>query len=118
MHLSEKERWRIVFLSKENGLTPTQISRKVGCSRQAVYDVLDKEQETGTVKDRPRSGRKRKFTTKEEKKIVKKARKVGALQTAREFSVNNPKRVSDMTVRRMMKKHKFFYLNLKKIPMN
>ena len=73
--LTEKQRWWIVFLSQEEGRTPTEIARKVGCSRPTVYSVLNKESETGTVHNRPKSGRKRKLTKEEEKKVVKKHRK-------------------------------------------
>ena len=70
--------------------------------------------ETGTVHDRPGRGRKRILSTKEEKKVVKKARKIGATQTARQFSANNNKKISRQTVGRVMKKYYFFYLKRKK----
>lgn len=114
--LTEKERWWIVFLSQRNGKSPTEIAREVGCSRQTVYAVLKKERKTGEIKDLPRTGRKRKLTTSEEKAVVKRTQKVGAIQTAREFSAQNPKTISDYTVRKTMKKYKFFYLKKKKIP--
>ena len=66
--------------------------------------------------NRPKSGRKRKLTKEEEKKVVKKAQKVGANQTAREFTSKRSQQVSERTVRRTMKKYKFFYLKKKKIP--
>ena len=48
------------------------------------------EKETGHVRNRTGSGRKRKLMTEEEKdyyrKIIKRAQKVGATQAAREFS--------------------------------
>ena len=113
--LPEKERWRCVFLAEENGLNPTQIARKLKCTRQTVYDTLDREAETGTVHDRPRPGRKRKLSTKEEKKLVKKAQKLGARQAARQFSARNRKKISENTVRITMKKYHFFYLKRKKI---
>jgi transposase len=112
--LSTKERWFIVFLSEENKLNPTQIAKKIGCAKNTVYSILKKEQETGDVEDYPRSGRKRKLTTKEEKKVVKKAQKLGATQTAREFSTNSGEKINERTVRRIMKKHSFFYLKKKK----
>ena len=105
-----------MFLSEEEGRSPTDIARKVGCTRHTVYSVLEKESSTGTVHDRPKSGRKRKLTTEEEQKVVKKARKVGATQTAREFSSKGSKKVSEKTVRKTLKKYKFFYLKKKKIP--
>lgn len=114
--LSEKERWWIVFLSQENGRNPSQIAREVGCTRQTVYDVLARERETGHVRNRTGSGRKRKLTTEEEKRVIKRAQKVGATQAAREFSTRNPKKVSDCTVRKTLKKYKFFYLKKKTNP--
>ena len=38
--LPESDRWRIVFLKKENGLNPTQIAKKIPCSRPTVYEVF------------------------------------------------------------------------------
>jgi transposase len=114
-HLSVKERWFIVFLSEENGRNPTQIAKRMGCTRKTVSKILKKERETGDVEDRPRSGRKRKLSTKEEKKIVKKAQKVGARKAAREFSAQGEKKLNEITIRRAMKKHQFFYLKKKKI---
>jgi hypothetical protein len=72
-HLSEPQRWRIVFLNEENGLNETQIARKMKITRDTVYDTLQRYAETGTVHDRPGRGRKRKLTEKEEKRIVKRA---------------------------------------------
>ena len=113
-HLPEPDRWRIIFLKEENGLNPTQIARKMKIGRDTVYDTLNRYEETGTVHDRPGRGRKRILSTKEEKKVVKKARKIGATQTARQFSANNNK-ISRQTVGRVMKKYYFFYLKRKKI---
>ena len=89
-NLTEKQRWRIVFIRREEGRTPTDIAKKVGCTRHSVYSVLKKEKTTGTVHDQPKSGRKRKLTE-EEKEVVKRAQKVGAVQTAREFSSKRSK---------------------------
>jgi transposase len=114
-HLPESERWRIVFLRNENGLNPTKIAKKIGCSRNTVYEILNKYDQTGSVHDRPGRGRKRKVTEAEEKAIVRKARKIGATQTAREWRGNNRKKISDFTVRKIMKKHHYFYLKKKKI---
>ena len=69
-HLSEPERWRIVFLRDENGLNPTEIARKMKCSRHTVYNILKKFDQTGTVHDLPGKGRKSKLTQVEEKKLV------------------------------------------------
>ena len=49
-NLTEKQRWRIVFLSEDCHKTPTHIARKVGCTRQTVYDVLERERSTGGEK--------------------------------------------------------------------
>jgi len=87
------------FTPKKIASTPTQISRKMGCTRRTVYEVLEKERETI-----------------EEKCVVKKAQKVGATQAARDFSPHGSKTITDFIVRKVLKKYKFFYLKRKKIP--
>ena len=81
--------------------------KRVHCDRSTVYRVLERESETGTVHDRPRSGRKRKLTREEEQVVVRKARKVGAIKAAREYSLERSKNINEHTVRRTMKRHKF-----------
>jgi transposase len=78
--------------------------------KKTVYQVWTKYQETGTVHDRPRSGRKRKITTQDEKKIVKKARQEKSAQKISLESRKCKKSYSVTLVKRTLKKYKFFYL--------
>ena len=59
-----------------------------------------------------------KLTTEEEKRVLNKAQKVGATQAAREFSTRNPKKVGGCTVRKTLKKYKFFFYLEKKTQKN
>ncbi len=68
--LSEEERWRVVFLRNENKLSPNQIVKKMKIKYITVTRILEKYEETGTVHDLPRSGRKRKLDAKDDKKIL------------------------------------------------
>ena len=90
--------------------TPAQIAREIDCGRQAVYDTWKKYLETGTVHDRPRSGRKRKYTPQDEQKIIKKARQEKKASNIARESKKCKKTYSESGVRRVLKKHKFFYL--------
>ena len=57
------------------GLGPVEIARRVGINSNGVPYILEKYQETGSVHDLEKSGRKRKLSTKEIKQIVKKTKK-------------------------------------------
>lgn len=73
--------------------------------QQTVVDLLKKYHEIGSVKDRPRQGRKRTITESDEKRILKKAKKdLDAKEIAQEFAVN------ESTIRRVLRKHKLRYL--------
>ena len=82
------------------------------CSRDTVRDVLNKFEETGTVDDRPRKGRKRKFSETEAKNIVKKAKK---RKNAPEIARESKKKVSTRTVQRTLKTGGIQYLKIQKI---
>ena len=88
--LSEEQRWLIIHLATEDHRSPTAIAKRVGVSRPTVYAVLEKYHETGTTKDRPGRGRKRKISAADEKKITKKAKKgQDATEIAREYEREN-----------------------------
>ena len=73
--LSEEERWRIVFLSRDNGLSQRKIAKEMQITRATVSSVLEKYRKTRSVNDLPKTGRKRKITTQEEASIVRQAKK-------------------------------------------
>jgi transposase len=112
--LTDYQRWKIVFLTeqKKNQLT---IAREVGCRRQTVEDVWRRYKETGTVDERPRSGRKRKLSPAEDRKLLKKAtQRKSASKISAELSSEGIS-LSEISVRRRLKEEKFFFLPTKKI---
>jgi transposase len=106
LHLSEEERWRVVFLRNENKLTPNQIATKMKIKYETVTSILNKYEETGTVHDLPHSGRKRKLDAKDDKKILQLLKKK---KCAPEISRNLEEKVSARTIRRRIKELGFFY---------
>ena len=72
--LSEEERWRVIHSATEQHLGPSAIARKMGISKRTAILTLKKYVETGSMKDRPGRGRKRKLTKEDEKKLIKKAK--------------------------------------------
>ena len=47
----------LILQLKQNGASNRELGRQFGCSEKAVRDLLKRVSETGTVQDRPRSGR-------------------------------------------------------------
>jgi transposase len=101
-HLSDYQRWKIVFL-KERKQTNESIAREVKCSIGAVKKVWNRWQETGKVDDRPRSGRKRKLSISDRKKVFKKAKQEKTAPKIAQELKNSGKSVSERTVRRVLK---------------
>ena len=54
-HLSEEDRWRIVFLRNDVNLSLREIAQRIPTTQATILSVLKKYTETGTVHDRPRS---------------------------------------------------------------
>ena len=97
---------------KKLGLGPVEVARRVGINRNSVPQILQKYEETKTVHDKSKSGRKRKLSGKEEKQIIRKAKKhKSAAQIAKELD----DKVSPRTVQRTLKKLGLFYGKVKKI---
>ena len=114
--LSEEQRWLIIHLATEDHRSPTAIAKRVGVSRPTVYAVLEQYHETGTTKDRPGRGRKRKISAADEKKIIKKARKgQDATEIAREYERENKIKVDRTTIGRMINDHKLKWLKIKQV---
>ena len=55
--LTIEDRWRIVFLRQGLNLSLRQIARRLHCSPNTLYQVLQRYAATGDVKDLSRSGR-------------------------------------------------------------
>jgi transposase len=111
-HLEDEQKWEIVIEGKKKHPNYSKIARKVKTTPKTVKAVLQKYKETGSIKDRPRSGRKRKFTEAEAKKMVKQAKKGKfATQIARE----SPKKPHVNTVRNYLNEGGIKWLKKKKI---
>lgn len=102
--LSLENRVKIQLLH-EQGKSQVEISRTVKCSRRAVQLTLERFAATGTHSDRPRTGRKRVTTDREDRKLVReslKNRKKKSSELAAEFSVASNKTISARTTRRRL----------------
>lgn len=109
--LNEEQRWRVIHLSSELHLSQRQIAKRMQISQKTVNHVLKKYRDTASVKERPRTGRKRKISAKDEKRIVKLARKEkSASEIARIHNLESAQKISEITVRRVLSEHDFFYL--------
>ena len=79
--------------------------------RNTVTDLLHKYRETGTVKERPGRGRKRKVSSEDEQRIIKKAKQgKNANEITREFEDETGIKVSLTTIRDITKAHKLKWL--------
>ena len=110
----EEARWRAVLKWKDEKKGSRKIAKELEISRSGVDKLIQKYQETGTVHDRPKSGRKRKLSTAEVKKAVKKAKSgKAAPEIARDISKMKEKKtsqVSERTVERRLKEQGLRYL--------
>lgn len=74
MSLTVKQRWEVVFLCRHRlgpKLSPGRAAEEIGCSTHAAKYWLKTFEETGDVMEIPKSGRKRKTSESEDKKILK-----------------------------------------------
>lgn len=68
--LPEGKRWEIVHLH-QGGHTAHQIAAKVRVTPQTVYKWINRYKQTRNVSEKPRTGRTRTTTIKQDEKIVK-----------------------------------------------
>ena len=102
--ISIATRHRVVILH-EQGHSQAEIARQTGVSRCGVQAILKKQQKTGKVEDRKRSGRPRKLTKKDETylKITSlRNRRKTSLDLAAELAQTSGKQVHSSTVRRSL----------------
>ncbi|CAF4246766.1 unnamed protein product [Rotaria sordida] len=59
LHLSLRDRWRIVSLRLDQGISPTTIAVIVNCSIRTVHNILQLFRETNDVIEREGRGRAR-----------------------------------------------------------
>lgn len=104
--LSEKDRWRAVIYTEDLHWKPEGVAKKLRTSKQTVYNTLKRYDETGSVVDKPRSGRKRVYSETEVKKMVEKARKK---KKAPQIRKEMKKKSSVRTIQRRLKEKGLFY---------
>jgi transposase len=100
--LSAEERVRVVVLSEE-GYSSTQIAAKVGCNQSTVSRILQKKKVTGDTKDRPRSGRPRKSSYRQDRVLRRTSlsnRRLTSPQLLREWQDRCGVNVCPSTVRK------------------
>ncbi|CAF2710450.1 unnamed protein product [Rotaria sp. Silwood2] len=56
-HLSVDDRWRIISLRFNQGMTPNQIAYIINCSRITVFNILQLFHETNNIIEREGRGR-------------------------------------------------------------
>ena len=114
---SEEMRWRIVLKWKDEKKGTRAIAKELGISRSKVQDLIQKYQESGTIHDRPRPGRKRKLSDAEIKKATKQAKSGKSAPVTQSLSKSTPQNsktrantISDRTIQRRLKEAGLKYL--------
>jgi len=103
--LSQGQRHHALGLA-EGGVPITQIAQRMGCTRRTIQRLIERQQETGSVDDRPRPGRERVTTPGQDRHIRLmhlRDRFRTAAQTARETQGVNHRPVSSSTVERRLR---------------
>ena len=98
-----------MFYIEEEHLSYHAIAEKLKIHRNTVRSIWTKYQETNSVQDRPRSGRKRKLSIKDEQKAVRAAKR-GENAPAIARSMRN--KVSVDTIQRSLKNSGLKYLKI------
>jgi transposase len=101
----EKKRLKVIRLHGE-GHSQGAIQRKLGVSPKFIKNTLNRFNETGGVKDRPRSGRPQRLSSEDKKRLVKavKGRERQSLRkTAATFKTVKSGRVGKSTVENVLK---------------
>ena len=104
MKTTEAQRSNIIFLHQE-GISMREIAKRVGCSRKGVSGVIQRFQETGNTNDKPRSGRPRKSSSREDRPLVRLSlsdRKKSSSELTRDWQETNNVQVHPSTVRRRL----------------
>ena len=98
----------LILRGKQDGISNRQLGRQFGCSEKAVRDLLKRFDDTGSVLDRPRSGRPPKLSLRQQRTIVRSCLK-DRRRTARDHQLELTKfcdtRLSLTTARRILRRH-------------
>lgn len=68
--LSKQVRWEIFALWKTGNFTISALARKYKCKRDTIRNLVSRAGDSGNVDDRPRAGRKRKSTSRDDSDLV------------------------------------------------
>lgn len=102
--LTEVERGQIVVLEKQ-GLSVSAIARQVKCARSTVRMTIKRYKESGSLTNKPKTGRKRKTTSRDERVLERMSlrdRKKGSKQLSSELFRLHNVAISPRTVRRRL----------------
>jgi transposase len=122
MALSIQKCWEIVFLHLHRlgpKLSLRAIAKELQCSQDTVQTWIVRYQETGDVQDKPGSGRKRKTSEIEDKKIITMVKKQRTTSSAT-ISMSMDKQgvdISSATVRRQLYEKGLYKLQPLKKPL-
>lgn len=94
---------------KQDHLSYQAVAKKLKIDRHTVEAIWTKYQDTYSVHDRPRSGRKRKLSTKEEKAVVRAAKRG---KNAPDIARTMKKKVSVQTIQRTLRQAGLKYLTI------
>lgn len=103
--LTPEERWRAIGLL-DAGTSARRVAHRFGCNVSTIVRLQQRNEETGSVTDRPRPGRARVTTPQQDRYIEMqhlRDRFRTATQTARETPGRNQPRISANTVRRRLR---------------
>ena len=98
----------LILQGKQDGISNRQLGRLFGCSEKAVRDLLKRFRDTGSVQDRPRSGRPPKLSIRQQRTLVRscvKDRKKTAYNHQQELTKFGGPQVSLTTVRRILRRY-------------
>ena len=102
--LSVQERMRVVVLNEE-GYSLNSIANRLRIGRRTVQEIVKKYAETGDVQDRLGRGRKKKTSSREDRKIIQasiKDRRKSSTDIAREMKEEIGLELSSRTIRRRL----------------
>lgn len=106
-HLSENKRAIIIHLHK-NGKSQREISRETSCSRNGVQVTIKRWLEEGTLKERDGRGRKKRVTSRVERRLVRLSmanRHLTSPELSRELELSTGTKLASSTVRRVLREN-------------
>ena len=103
---TQAERWQVVGMLRA-GYRPPGVTRALGVPRSTVYDIAKRHRDMlENVADRPRFGRPRKTSAREDRALCRLARQ-HRTSTSTQLRVYVPEAVCTSTVRRRLRQSRF-----------